>query len=392
MADVTLTWQGQILDAQAGDLLLPRAGAWTAHLQLADADVVPEGAVTVTWMGTTLKGYVLRGSLQEGRVSVLVAGGAGGLWRPVQAKMYDYSLAVSLPLREILAEVGETLSPTSSPAIISATLPNWIRQAAEAGMLLDDLARQVGALWRVLPDGSIFFGADEWTDITLSFLEDKDYTLLSQDPVADMAVIAPLTMGVLPGAQWRERRVGTVHATLSPGEARTRVWFLRDDARTGDDPLRVGLEGLIRETMRGVDYHACYPGRVVTQRGNGTLDVVLDSPRLPPLTSVPYRVPVPGAKLTVASGARVLVSFAGGDPTKYHAELYEPGGATKEVVLTGDQVDAGTLTLIVTGGAMAPAVLSGTYVDPFGTSTTIASGVSIPLKGKARGTATLLLP
>ena len=122
------------------------------------------------------------------------------------------------------------------------------------------------------------------------------------------------------------------------------------------------------------------------------MDILLDDRRWPSLTNVPYLVPVPGAALKVEAGARVLVSFVGGNSRAPIAQLYESGSATKEIVLTGDQVDCGTLTLTVTGGAMAPAVLAGSYRDPFGTTTTVASGVAIPLKGKPKGSAALKLP
>lgn len=377
MADVTLTPQGGTAqDVQAGDLLLPLAGAWTAHLELAEAEEAPAGPVTLSWLGQDLQGYILRSGLQEGLVTCLVTGGAGGLWQPVPAKMYDYNLAVQLPLQEILSAVGERLSAESTSTVLTRTLPNWVREAREAGALLDQLAHQVGAIWSVEPDGSLFFGQDAWAEVDSAWVEDRDYALLDVDPVADVFTLLPFSLGLWPGDRFRQRKVGVVHYTISPEQAEARAWLLREEAGAQEDPLRVGLEQLIRETMRGVDFYACYPGRVVTQRANGTLDVILDSQRLPPLTSVPYRVPVPGAKLTVLSGSRVLVSFAGGDPTRYFAELYEPGGATRAAARVDDTIDAGYLT-VVTGplGLMGASVVVSVAWAPPGTT---PAPVSIP--------------
>lgn len=382
MADVTLTYQGVALDVSSGDLLIPVAGAWTAHLILADTELVPSGLVTLTWLGTPLTGFVLQSGISEGRVSCLVTGGRGGLWRVLPPKMYDYSLAVRLPLTEILAAAGESLSPESSPAILSRTLPNWVRIEGECGAQLDALAAQVGASWSVSSDGSIWFGVETWPSVDGEYREDSEYKLLSEDPVADLLTLEPFELVAWPGDRFRTRKVGTVHYSISPDEARVRVWMLREDAATGEDPLRVGLEALIRETMRFVDYHALYPGRVVTQRANGTLDVILDSPRIPPLTSVPVRTFLPGAKLTIPAGSRVQISFAQGDPTSYQTSLFEAGSANRPVARVQDQVDLGVLTLTVSGGAAAPAVLAGSYTDGLGKTTVVASGTPLPLKGK----------
>ena len=74
------------------------------------------------------------------------------------------------------------------------------------------------------------------------------------------------------------------------------------------------------------------------------------------------------------------------------ARLDVPPGAGDEVVVVQRPAGFDPLTLTVTGGAMAPAVLAGSYRDPFGTTTTVASGVAIPLKGKPKGSAALKLP
>lgn len=334
MADVTLTAvDGTALDVARGHLSWPLVGAWTAHLMLSDADTPPTGKASLTWLGTRMEGYVLRSGISEGQVSVLVSGGAGGLWKQVPAQHYDYQLALRLPLTGILSAVGERLSGTSTASILSTTMPSWIRQADEAGHLLDALADAVGAVWSVTPDGSVFFGQPAWMEA--DFIETRDFEPVSFDPALNIQELDPQTLGVVPGQTFNGKKVWTAEWSITPDRAGLRLWFLPDGGQL-DDPL--GLRALIKETMRGVDLFALYPGKVVQQRPNGTLDVVLDNKRFPGLTSVKYAVPVPAAKLSVDPGTRVLVAFEEGDLRRPRAQLWEPGNGGHPAARQDDPV------------------------------------------------------
>ena len=87
-------------------------------------------------------------------------------------------------------------------------MPSWPRRQDQAGRLLDALAEAAGALWRVLPDGSIFFGQDSFT--TSRAIEDTDYQLLSSDPEWKLQTIAPLTAAGLlaPGVSFGPAGLG----------------------------------------------------------------------------------------------------------------------------------------------------------------------------------------
>ena len=394
MADIVITGKdGVPYGAREGDLYLPYRGNWTAHLVLGDQPPAPpDGPVSLSWHGLALQGYVLRAGESEGTTSVLVVGGRGGLWHSLPAKYYDHQVALRLPLSEVIAAAGEVLASSSTPTILSSTLPSWPRRAAEPGQLLDELADVAGALWRVLPDGSIYFGADTWlapqTAAGKPLVEDVDWTLLHTDPEWLIQEIAPLTTpAVLPGQAFGLGKVGRVHYQ-DDGELYTaRIWYL-DPSGQDDDGVVAGLRALVREEMHGTVWHPIAKGKVVQQRPNGTLDVVIDDRRIPPLTSVPVLVPVPGARLDVAAGARVQVAFTGGDPRYPVAMLFESGTGAKAIAITGDQADCGVLTI----ATVAPGAIGGTYVDPFGNSTTVAVGTPIPIKGKVIGSAPLKLP
>ena len=89
---------------------------------------------------------------------------------------------------------------------------------------------------------------------------------------------------------------------------------------------------IIRAVMGHAMYLGQYPARIVTQRENGTLDVIPDDQRMPPMTEVPIRYGVPGIAVKVDSG-RVLVSFENGDPRYPVATLWD-GGVVRELKIT----------------------------------------------------------
>ena len=369
-----------------GDLLLPYYGNWSACVSFASADAIPSGKVTLSWLGTKFSGHVLRSGENEGRVSCMIAGGTGGLAKTVPAKMYDYNLKLELPVKEILSAVSETLSASSTQSVLARELTNWTRMEKEAAMLLSHLTDQVKAAWRVLPDGSVFLGTDTWQD-TDTF----DYTLLFQDPVLLMAQLAVSEAALFPGKRFpksneytslSQKKIACVRYAIAPSRSSVTAWMVEEDGLTIDDPLHAAMVAITKQTMRAVDYHKSYTAKVLLQRSNGTLDVVPDDVRLPPMTSVPIRVPVPGMKVIIpgdVKDARCTIVFEDGDPTRYAAHLFDAGAGGKKIARVDDRVDCGSLTLVVS----PMGVLSGTYLDGIGSPpVTITPGKPFELIGK----------
>src|SRR5947199_8556008 len=85
------------------------------------------------------------------------------------------------------------------------------------------------------------------------------------------------------------------------------------------------VAGIVGNWIQGphMDYLASYPATAVTQNGDGTLEIQPDDSRLPSLSSVPIRYGVPGVSAQIANGGRVLLAFAGGDPAKPIATVWE---------------------------------------------------------------------
>lgn len=83
------------------------------------------------------------------------------------------------------------------------------------------------------------------------------------------------------------------------------------------------LARFIRFVMRDVTYHKLYPATVMAQTGD-TLAVLPENSALQGtgLMNVPMRTGVPGAKATVAPGAKCLLGFEEGDPRKPYVALW----------------------------------------------------------------------
>lgn len=377
MADVTIQPRpstGANPDAVAcGDWLPAFAGNWTAHLELADQVPAPTGKVTVRWQGVELLGAVLRsGQSSAGRAFALVAGGNGHLAQALPPKIaaQSYTNATAqIVVSQILAAAGETLSPTSSPQILATRLAFWPRRNDTASALLDDLARKLGCIWRVLPDGSVYLGRDSYPEATL---EVPLQALDEQDPALATALFVPLASGPLPGQSHAGRRVGAAHYSIDADGALLRLWY-HDSAEANIEAgsLRYSLSRIIRESLQ-IDWLKSYSGKVIVQRADGTLDIQLDTRDIPPLPATRYRVVPPGAKLTIPAGSRVVVNFDNGDPLTPVAGLFDPGMATRGVARIDDQVDMGYLVVTPGPSGVASVTWSPPGAPPVGPGTPIA--------------------
>lgn len=359
--------------ARSAELLLSFRGNWSAHFDISGAENAPEGSCTIKWLDTDYKGYILRTGVYAASTMVLIVGGKGGLWKQVPPKMYDFNMAAQLPLSDILSICGERLSLLSTRERLFQNMKHWVRKGDEGGNQIKALADSIGTGWRVLPDGSIFFGDTIFTPHTL-----ENYYLKNHLPEANYSWFNTFSTSLQPGhvitINSASCNVTAVKYKLDGGGTTAEVWYQDKTNPLPEDPLHAGLSKYIREVTNFVDYHAMYAGKVVLQRANGTIDVVLDNPKFPPLTSVPIRVPAPGAKINVAPGSRVIIAFDGGVPTEYSALLYDVGNGGKPVARKTDTVDIGNVVFKFT----PPGALSVTYTDPMGI---VQEGLAIKLKG-----------
>jgi len=108
------------------------------------------------------------------------------------------------------------------------------------------------------------------------------------------------------------------------------------------------LKRFIRWVMRDVTYLGVYPGTVMGQAGE-TCDVKPDDEKIGGpngLSGVKIRHGLPGVAIMIPPGARVLLAFEEGKPSKPYVALWERGAVitltfadgTMPIARVGDQV------------------------------------------------------
>jgi hypothetical protein len=200
-------------------VLLPRVGVWTADLAVDDGEPLA-GRVSVAVEGLlTLSGTVLRGGVGAEVWTGRLVGGVGGLRRELDALPHR-SVTLADVFAQALSDAGETAAPSLGD--LSATYAHWIRRAAPAAHAVGDVARALGYAWRVLPDGSVWIGAESWPAYAPA-----DVEFVAWDDRAGTLTLAGSTLGVLPGQALtvgaRTVRVGAVEHHVGPETLRTIV-------------------------------------------------------------------------------------------------------------------------------------------------------------------------
>jgi hypothetical protein len=335
--------------AMTADVTMPRVGAWHSDVESDGAEKL-SGAVTLTVEGLPFVGTIIRSGVSGGRVKSKVVGGKGKLPTELPGKNYASGVRVRNVIDDILRECGETLSPTSETAVLAHFLGKWERSAGKASVCLVDVLEPVGAIWRVLADGTIWVGANAFP------AQKIEHLLLDEDWVAGMLELAPERPDLRPGVTIHDQQISYVVHRLRPDSLRTEAYVV-------DSPGN-HLEKLLSRMRREVDFSRKYSGRVVSQSGN-TLQVIPDDPKLKGkgvgtgLDKVAIRTGFPG-EVKVPAGARVMIGFDGGDPDKPYAEGWD-GTTYDEIRLGNGTLPAGRQgdLVIVTPSVTAVTALAG---------------------------------
>jgi len=152
------------------------------------------------------------------------------------------------------------------------------------------------------------------------------------------------------------------------------------------DPVEA-LSVFVQRVMRRTRYHAQYAAVVQRQHDDDTLDLLPDDEiiRGTGLSRVPIRYGLPGVRVRVAVGARVLLAFEGGSPAKPRAVLWE-SGAIEEILFDGGSSPLARVGDVVTVFWPASVPVSGTIAgSPFTGVLSIASpGSGVIESGAAR--------
>jgi hypothetical protein len=338
----------------SGTISRPRQGAWRADLRVDVADpALLTGKVTIALGAGSQRfvGTARRVGAYFDSCYVRVVGGAGGLTRSFGPKSYR-GVPMRIPLLDVLAAAGETLAPNSDSAALSTVLPFWQAVAQPAnGAMASLIKAAAGAVtWRVLPDGTVWVGPETWPASKL-----VNYDEIHFEPHLGRAELAADDPSIAPGETFEGRRVSYVEHQVDARRLRHLVWS-EDPSQGAYDRVKGPLAAWVKSLFARVDYLARYPSKVVAQNVDGSLELVPDDSRLPGMSGVPIRYGVPGLKATVLPGARALVGFAGGDPAKPEAELWESASVLKL------EVDA---TLVTLNGGVQPIARVGDTAGPW---------------------------
>jgi hypothetical protein len=196
---------------------MPRRGVWIAQIDASGEEAISGDAI-LRFDELDFHGTVLRGDVDNGRLELLVVGGAGGLGEELAPKYYADAPA-SIPINDVVRECGETLASTVSSSLLATMLARWTRSRARGGVALAALAGVLGAQWRVLQDGTLWLGLEDWPVVSL------DRELVEDDPAHARRVFAVDAFTLRPGTVLDGRQLSYVMHELAPRSTRTTVWF-----------------------------------------------------------------------------------------------------------------------------------------------------------------------
>jgi hypothetical protein len=213
--------------------------------------------------------------------------------------------------------------------LLDTRLPRWHRASGTASHSLTLALDEVGADWRVLADGTVWVGVNTWPEVEVKHvLEDEDYA-------SGVFTIAPEAPDLAPAVTFLGQRIEVVKHFLS------REGHLRTEAHiVSTASVFSKMMGKIR---REIDYSRSWACTVVTQNADGTLQLKPDDPRMKAggLDKVRIRLGMPGTRVKVPSGARLMLSFNGGDPADPYAESWDQGTSVTSVDFEGTSAGLG---------------------------------------------------
>lgn len=310
----------------------PRVGVWSIELD-ADSDEALTGSVSVEVDGVTWSGTVVRGEQTYGRAHARIIGGAGKLAGILDAKFYLNSTFGTV-LRDIMQASGETLSPHTDAAVLSAPVGRWARSYASGGQALRQVATELGVSWRVLRDGTVWLGTETWP------VADLTYDEIDQFPSEGAFMIAPDVPTLTVGTSFAGKRVSSV-TTRSTADGLRQYLLFEDDNASSHGRALADIAAVVESLVGNrIDYTRLYPARVVSQSSDDSLDVLADDVKVrgTGITAVPIRHGLPGVHAKVNPGSYVLLFFEGGDPKKPAAALWPDGSSVSAITIKADKV------------------------------------------------------
>jgi hypothetical protein len=108
------------------------------------------------------------------------------------------------------------------------------------------------------------------------------------------------------------------------------------------DRLKAGIVSLVRSATSRLAYAAPRFAKVVKGAADGsTLDVVPEDPAFPAMGGVPLFHGLPGIKLQLAAGTRVLVEFSEADPARPFVRSWAGGESVTSMTISATALNLG---------------------------------------------------
>jgi hypothetical protein len=304
---------------------------------------------------------------------VRIVGGAGGLGNVATARAFAQpGVFVRDVVNALMADSGETLSPTADQGFLSLSLGGWFITPRPVGQciqtLVDIVNRQQGTAynWRVLADGTVWFGQESWPSAsgTFDILRQRP-----EDAAWELGVESPF---VMPGTTLDAvGQVGRVEHYVSKNRIRQRVWSYISGEDRG---LPGAIRAIVKQQTAGVDYLGLYEATVISQSADGsTLDVQPIDTRFAGSQRLENRWGIPGFSAQVVPGATVIMAFKSGDPSQAFVHSWKNGASLLSVTFTDQAGDSITLA----NGQVTVKVANATVVTASPSS--VALGVN-PIK------------
>lgn len=354
------------LSTPAGDVRVLRArvemplrGAWQATLST-DTAVDVGTKVSIVAPGITLVGTVRRSVTEANRFQVLVLAGAGAQSSNVTAKEF-----LAMPLAAAVVDTCALLS--ESPADIPILmLGRWHRPTGAGGLALSALADEMESIsgfqssWRYTDDGKIAVVMETWAN---EMVVPEGTQVLASD-AASLVRLTCESCFARPGQTWQGRKISLVSYVMD--ERRLRVELTSGT----EDKTTAALRSVIELETRHTDAHAVYTMRVTAQNGQ-SVDLKSDSLDVPDMGRVPIRFGIPGMAVTIAPGAKVLVT-------------YENGDRHRPVVISWDSADVTEIHFVLPTSSQ-PAVRGTSLATYLSNLTSWLSALSLPVSGTNAG-------
>lgn len=195
------------------EVTLPAHGVWVADVFTADSDssVTVGAAATLLFGELTLLGTVMRGGESFGSNRVRIQGGKGGMGLLATPQGWNNATYAQIA-KTTLAGQREALSATVTVATVPAlfaTTQFWTVRAEPVGLALSRIVDAAGLQWRVLPDGTVWVGAETWpvADIGSTAITLIEFGVMPEQGREWFGVDSPI---LLPGTTFEGRRVSDV--------------------------------------------------------------------------------------------------------------------------------------------------------------------------------------